>query len=1607
MKRSIIRFFSFFAVFAVVALLPNSSKAQTFNFAVTPSVQCYAPNTNTAYATMLAPSAGATSYSWTIASPAPSCTALYTVVPSSLPTGTDAVIYFPCCGSYSIYLSPFVNGTLNAGPPALQVVTVICPTGFPVSGSSVVCAGTSASLTAGTATSYAWVTQPIGGGASAAGTNSTLVFTPTVNTNYTVTGVTAQGCTATASGSVGVTNATITATPASQTICAGSQISFSSTSGAVNTSSFTNGTGITGVQWYAPNGNSITPAGAANTSTTAAAGNYSVVLTYTGQAGTCTAVAVSSVNISTSFPVTITPASATICPGNTISLSAASIQTAATSYTWTRSTSTAVSIGNPRTFTPSIQTTYTVNTLYGTCPGSAVVTVAMASITPTLVPSSPSVCPSTSLTLTGSGAISYSFFGYPASPVSTVVLTKPTFNTATHSPSAANLSIQYCVVGFSAGCTGTTCVTVHKLDLTPTLSAVNPSICPGTAVTLTWTGGAGTSATVTSVNGGSVIGSSNNSSLITIPPVPLPHTYSITVDSANCTGFSTFFSVTELTLNPVLGASSASVCSGTQFTLNGSNGSGTTYSFLLPGTPVTTVNTGTVNNTVTSNTNLPATYTIVVDSLGCKGVGTKTIGILNLANTLTLTPSAYSVCPGTTFTITATGASNYTFYAPPGIPVGTVSSKTFTAPGTGNFPITYTVLGDSSSCNGFKTISIDEKFLNTTLTVGPSTVCAGMPVSFSMTGMGLSSLTKYTIIRTSPAPIDTIASVTGSNIAASNINPTVQTVYALYADSAGCTDPFPFSQVTVYMYPGLTLTASASSPSICSGTTASLAVLGPTNALYVWSAPTATNGTVVISNSPSITVNPTVSTVYTVTGTDPLGCTGEATVQVGIDLNATLPLTLTPTPNSSTLCFGASVTIKATGGLSYSWTPVSGLSNLTGDTTVANPNITTIYTVTGSNNAGCFGTATYTVNVGTIQSPTVTSSSASVCSGYQATLTAFGANTYSWVGTTFTNVVSQQSISAPAGIYTVTGSNGGNCIASKIVTISPKPDFTITVTASTPTTCIENNNPKFSKAVKLVASSPASQYVWFPYNPCCMTYSLGPTTDVRPTASTCYTVVGTSADCSGSGTICITVIPQFTMLVTPPLPAMCLGDSLKLAISNIDKNNVVGPPSAFSYSWTEAANAPPISISNNLTQSVTIFPKNTTTYTVEMFDSRKCASVPRLVTVTVLPRPLTSVAIPTINNVPTNTVCYVGIYPGAIDNIITLTAENKNTNLPFGVLPTYTWSSPYPGTFNSILTPPNQNYVTVSAPLRVPSTVVYTVTSGYNGIQGCKEIDTVMVRVIDCRPVYTVNFSTAEKNDTICARTCITFVNNDTLAGKPQKLSWTFDGGAPRTSTLEMPTVCYNLPGKFNVILKVENPYPTIKPDGSTPGSTLTIGYMNYIKVVDVPNVTIFSPGQIRSDTTIRFGQTVTLKGSGAQSYSWSPSYNISSMTSTLVVVKPYRTTQYILTGYNSGACSSADTVNVIVIEDCGEMFVPTAFSPNGDGHNDVLKVNGICLQTMTFMIFNRWGEKIFETTNQEQGWDGTFRGEDMNTGVYAYRLEGKTFDGKGFSAKGNITLVR
>ena len=88
-------------------------------------------------------------------------------------------------------------------------------------------------------------------------------------------------------------------------------------------------------------------------------------------------------------------------------------------------------------------------------------------------------------------------------------------------------------------------------------------------------------------------------------------------------------------------------------------------------------------------------------------------------------------------------------------------------------------------------------------------------------------------------------------------------------------------------------------------------------------------------------------------------------------------------------------------------------------------------------------------------------------------------------------------------------------------------------------------------------------------------------------------------------------------------------------------------------------------------------------------------------------------------------------------------------------------------------------------------------------------------------------------------------------------------------------------------------------------------------------------------------------------------------------------------------------------------MFIPLAFRPNGDNKNDVWKVQGRCVKDFEVKVFDRWGEMVYESINQNEGWDGNFRGKAVDSDVYVYILNLTMRDGETKTLKGDITLLR
>lgn len=166
-------------------------------------------------------------------------------------------------------------------------------------------------------------------------------------------------------------------------------------------------------------------------------------------------------------------------------------------------------------------------------------------------------------------------------------------------------------------------------------------------------------------------------------------------------------------------------------------------------------------------------------------------------------------------------------------------------------------------------------------------------------------------------------------------------------------------------------------------------------------------------------------------------------------------------------------------------------------------------------------------------------------------------------------------------------------------------------------------------------------------------------------------------------------------------------------------------------------------------------------------------------------------------------------------------------------------------------------------------------------------------------------------------------------------------------------------------------------------------------------------------EDTIYAGETTHLfsteLGSPFQ-YQWVPPAGVENPTAASSVARPLVTTDYVVVVTDEFGCIRTDTVLIFVRDViCEEpyVFVPNAFSPNGDGRNDILYVRGEVIQEVVFKVYDRWGEKVFETTDLSNGWDGTFRGQPCEPGVYDYHLQVTCLGTKRYFKKGNVTLLR
>lgn len=807
-------------------------------------------------------------------------------------------------------------------------------------------------------------------------------------------------------GSTGVTGATIGTvgpTTGQSTFSPWALVSLPTTYTATGSTTICNGSSAV---LTATGGSTYTwMPGGATTSTISVSPGTTTVYSVTGKNSNGCAVSAPvtvTVTVNPSPVYVVSPStSTTICTGASASFTVSGANT----YTWNTSATTA-SI----TVSPALTTTYSVigtstNNCINPTPLTVTVTVNPLPTYTLTSAASPTICAGGSSVISVTGANSYTW-STGATPTASIAVT-PTITTT------------YSVIGTSAaGCTNPTPLPITvNVNAPPTLSFVGSntyticngstqvlSVNPSSLASYTWSpGGASTSSV------------SVNPSTTTI--------YTVSGTASGCMASNAITATVNVNQPPAL-----SLTGSANVVCLGSSTGAATVSATAGSSPSYTVNwdngaVGLTNTTLSAGTHTAT----ITDANGCSS--TQTVSIAAPTTSLSIAPvnTTTTACGSATgsATVTASGGWNssytYTWQSP-------IISTTNTA---NNIAAnTYTVsVTDANGCVAIQTFSIVTPGSATiTATASDYTICSGSSTTITPTGG-----TTYTITGGAIASPSVGASFTA--------NPVNTTTYSILgADASGCVgSPFPIT-INVNITPTVSITSS-NPVAICAGQTTTLTASGANT--YTWS-----DGT---TPSSSDVVSPSSTAVYTVTGTSAAGCSGAssiATVTVNVSPLPSYTLTSTASP---TICSGGSTTLSVSGANTYTWTPGTTLNDSTIANPIANPTITTTYSVVGTSTAGCINHNSIAVTVSVTAPPTISivgQSSDTICGGKSQILTVTPSTlSYTWTAnpsSTITGANTANPIVSPTvtTTYTVSGTESG---------CSPSTPTTVTVYVNTPT----------------------------------------------------------------------------------------------------------------------------------------------------------------------------------------------------------------------------------------------------------------------------------------------------------------------------------------------------------------------------------------------------------------------------------------------------------------------------------------------------------------------------------------------------------------------------
>ncbi|HUQ96523.1 MAG TPA: PKD domain-containing protein [Chitinophagaceae bacterium] len=232
-----------------------------------------------------------------------------------------------------------------------------------------------------------------------------------------------------------------------------------------------------------------------------------------------------------------------------------------------------------------------------------------------------------------------------------------------------------------------------------------------------------------------------------------------------------------------------------------------------------------------------------------------------------------------------------------------------------------------------------------------------------------------------------------------------------------------------------------------------------------------------------------------------------------------------------------------------------------------------------------------------------------------------------------------------------------------------------------------------------------------------------------------------------------------------------------------------------------------------------------------------------------------------------------------------------------------------------------------------------------------------------------------------------------TAYGVVNSWSWTFgeEGDSQDTSHARNPSYTYGTTGKKGVTFIVTN----------SKGCEDTVNR----------EILVLGNATAGRDTSVVVGQTLQLGASEGASFTWLPATDLSDariQNPVGIYNGTYDSIRYKVLIFNEPDCLDSAFITVHIYKTAPAIFVPTAFTPNSDGRNDVLRpVAAGITKIEYFRVYNRWGQQVFTTTIDGHGWDGKLKGKEQPTGTFVWLVKGLDYLGKSFFAKGTVMLIR